>query len=168
MTEAVGSLVADETSKMPTPSAGTDTPEQTAQDQPLGAIEEALIAAEQRGDEAAAEHYRQAWLWSLEPDLGQFQRALSTHLERLLRESAWSTWRDDGAIAWRLRAQVVAEEGPAAISFWIREGELGYELLVDHVDAPTPTPFARRTARLLPRSGHGLKQIERLISAMIA
>ena len=133
----------------------------------LGEIEEALVEAEQAGDGEGAEHFRRAWMWSAAEEMARWERSLDRRLELLFRERIWSTWRDEGAVAWRLRVEWHDGHTARTMSWWLREGDLGYELMVDHEDALTPTPFARRTMRHLPRSQHGLKQAERLITGAI-
>lgn len=133
----------------------------------LDEIEDRLLIAEAAGDPAAAEHYRRAWMWSAAGDLALFQRSVDRWLELLMREREWSAWRDEGAVAWRLRVEW--HDGSAArfMTWWLREGELGYEMMADHVDSELPTPFARRTLRTVPHTRHGLKQAERLILTAI-
>lgn len=134
----------------------------------LTQLEDLLTGAERLGNEERAALIREAMLRGQQVDLARAWDALETYLAGIDRPHFWSTWRDEGIVALRLRVQLGEAGLPVAtpgLTFWVREDDEGFQLLTDWVDAPLPSDFARRTARIFPSGSFGAKRIEHLIAA---
>jgi hypothetical protein len=78
-------------------------PGKLADDMSVEALDARLLQAERSGDAAAAELFRQAVMAKHQRPLFELRRRIDRYLLELNRGPVWSTWRDDGLVAWRLR-----------------------------------------------------------------
>lgn len=106
-----------------------------------------------------------------QPEMARFRDDVDRHLSALDRPHEWSLWEDEGILALRLRV-LLGEAGLStpvgALTYWVREGDDGVEVMVDQHDAPVPTPFARLTRRQLAPGALGFRQARQLVSVQAA
>jgi hypothetical protein len=127
-------------------------------------------AAEAADNLARTEAQREQLLLALQPEFVALRDAIETYLVALGRPHSWSTYLDEGIVALRLRVAIGDAGLPSptpGLTYWITEGDEGYLLFVDQVDADRPTDFAERTVRVFPIGRYGIKRIEHLIIAQI-
>ncbi len=148
---------------------GTNSPESTvetlAEQYSARQLEDFARVAETAGDISKADDLRRAFMLREQPDLYDLYGYLDDQMSRLDETPVWRTWYDEGIIAWGIEIPV----GQELMAYWIREGDLGFELLTDHVPgrAGQPTAFARRTVRVFPHSELGARQLAHLITAQV-
>lgn len=126
-------------------------------------LDERATALESAGDAAGEDLYRRAFMFLEQRELVEAQRRLDRRLREAHLATSWRTYRDEGVGAYALTVDL-----PPRMFYWIREGDLGYELLVDGVEPPSdgrPSAFARRTVRVFPRTEIGIRSLERLVLA---
>jgi hypothetical protein len=130
------------------------------------ALDAALDAAEEQGDEKRLALLRSVALERRQPDLAGLRDELDDYFTRLDRPHETSTWLDEGIFGLRIRIDIAAaglESELDGLTYWVRDADDHFELLVDHRDAPRPTEFARRTRRRLGAGAEGLRGARQLI-----